>query len=568
MIGSKQDFQRIAMEYLEPLKCHFSEGNARLSLGSFSASYGPDVAEVEAWARPLWAFASYVKGGGHDATLERIYLNGLINGTDPGHKEFWGHITDNDQRICEMPAIAYALITIPEVLWDPLTDGQKANVCKWLSEVNDHTVPGNNWMFFPLLINLVLKKLGRPYSESRIKASQEAIEKLYLGNGWYMDGPTRNVDYYVAFAFHFYGLMVSVLEPNDPYSAKYRDRAMKFGPQFLYWFADSGEALPYGRSLTYRFAQVAFFSACLYSGVYPLPIPVIKGVICRHMEYWQKQPILDNGGIMTVGYCYNDLIMSENYNAPGSPYWCMKAMLLLTLPDSHAFWSAIPEPMPKLNATMVLQEAQMVLQRTPGDVQAAVSGLHSVHMSVLGHSAEKYSKFVYSTKFGFSVQKSSSLLSELAPDSMLVFEIDGKYFVRDNCLRAELAGDVIVSYWSPFEGVEVRTAIAVTKFGHVRTHNITSKIACTVYDCGFAVQQFTPGDREKVTEGWAEVASDKAICRVVGGKGLIISAAPNTNLLHANTNIPAVMYDIPVGDVTIRTDVVTVPEAYPDYSNM
>lgn len=568
MIDSKQDFQRVSLGYLTPLKQHYSKGNARLLLGSFSASYGKDVAEVEAWARPLWAFASYLKGGGHDAELEKIYLSGLINGTDPDHEEYWGHIVDDDQRICEMPAIAYALITVPEILWNPLTDKQKGNIAKWLNEANNHTVPGNNWMFFPLLVNLVLKKLGMPYSEDRMRASQEGIEQLYLGNGWYMDGSTRNVDYYVAFAFNFYGLMFATLEPDNPYSVKYRERAMAFGPQFLYWFADSGEALPYGRSLTYRFAQVAFFSACLYSGVYPLSVPVMKGVICRHMEYWLNQPILDNGGVMTVGYCYNDLIMSENYNAPGSPYWCMKAMLLLTLPDDHEFWSAIPEPMPKLDEIKVLKEANMVLRRTPDDVQAAVSGIHSVYMSVLGHSAEKYSKFVYSTKYGFSVQKSSVLLSEMAPDSMLVFEVNGKYFMRDNCLRAEIAANGMVSWWSPFEGIEVRTAITFTDFGHVRTHEITSKIECKAYDCGFAVPQYTPGYGEIVTDNSAEVSSVRAMCRIVGGPGLIIAAAPNTNLLYPNTKVPAITYDIPIGKRTVRADVVTIPEAYPHLSNV
>lgn len=567
MLNSKQDFQGITMDYLNPLKRHYSEGSARLSIGSFSASYGKDVAEVEAWTRPLWALASYLNGGGHDAEFEKIYLNGLINGTDPNHKEYWGLVEDGDQRLCEMPALAYALVSIPEILWTPLTDTQKANVANWLGQINTHTVPENNWMFFPIIVNMALKKLGMPYSEDRIRISQEGIEKLYLGNGWYMDGPTRNVDYYVAFAFNFYGLLFATIEPGNPYSEKYRERAMEFGPQFVYWFADSGEALPYGRSLTYRFAQVAFFSACLYSDVYPLSVPVMKGIICRHMEYWLNQPILDNGGVMTVGYCYNDLIMSENYNAPGSPYWCMKAMLLLTLPDDHEFWSATPEAMPKLDETKVLKEAQMILQRKPDDVQAAVSGLHSVYMSVLGHSAEKYSKFVYSTKYGFSVQKSSALLSEMAPDSMLVFEVDGKYFMRENCLRAELAGNVIVSHWSPFEGIEVRTAIALTDFGHVRTHEITSKIACKAYDCGFAIQQFAPGYQETATDRWAEIVSDDAICRVVGGKGIIISAAPNTSLIHPNTKIPAVVYDIPMGDFTIRTDIVTTPGAYPHNSD-
>lgn len=33
---------------------------------------------------------------------------------------------------------------------------------------------------------------------------------------------------------------------------------MEFVKQFIYWFDEEGEAIPFGRSLTYRFSQVSF----------------------------------------------------------------------------------------------------------------------------------------------------------------------------------------------------------------------------------------------------------------------------------------------------------------------
>lgn len=33
---------------------------------------------------------------------------------------------------------------------------------------------------------------------------------------------------------------------------------MEFAKQFIYWFDEEGEAIPFGRSLTYRFSQVSF----------------------------------------------------------------------------------------------------------------------------------------------------------------------------------------------------------------------------------------------------------------------------------------------------------------------
>ena len=59
-----------------------------------------------------------------------------------------------------------------------------------------------------------------------------------------------------------------------------------------------------------------------------------EGDCARHLDYWMKQPIFDNGGILTVGYTYPNLLMSETYNAPGSPYWALR-LCILDLPDDH-----------------------------------------------------------------------------------------------------------------------------------------------------------------------------------------------------------------------------------------
>ena len=79
---------------------------------------------------------------------------------------------------------------------------------------------------------------------------------------------------------------------------------MEFGSQFMTWFDADGAALPYGRSLTYRFGQCAFYSACIWAGLEPLPLPVMKGIIVRNLQWWMSKPIFDRSGVLTVGYCY------------------------------------------------------------------------------------------------------------------------------------------------------------------------------------------------------------------------------------------------------------------------
>ena len=61
---------------------------------------------------------------------------------------------------------------------------------------------------------------------------------------------------------------------------------------------------------------------------------MIKGIVLRHLRWWLKQPIFDRDGILSVGYSYPNLAMAEDYNAPGSPYWGLKTLLVLALDEA------------------------------------------------------------------------------------------------------------------------------------------------------------------------------------------------------------------------------------------
>ena len=55
--------------------------------------------------------------------------------------------------------------------------------------------------------NLGLKKVGEKYSQEQIDASISKVNQMYISNGWYSDGFTDQIDYYIAFAMHFYALI-------------------------------------------------------------------------------------------------------------------------------------------------------------------------------------------------------------------------------------------------------------------------------------------------------------------------------------------------------------------------
>lgn len=560
-LSSKKDFQELLLALINPLLPYYSEEKAELVLGVTATNYDQRAIRLEAFSRPLWGLVPFWAGKGEAAEFEAIYPKGLAAGTDPGSREYWGGFHDSDQRFVEMAAISYALIFTPEKIWDPLSGKEKENLCNWLYGINEYELPVCNWRMFAVLVNVALKKLGRNYSEEKLEFYLNGTDSFYLGDGWYQDGDSQQKDYYVSFAIHFYSLLYAkVMEKEDPKRCRmFKERAALFAKQFIYWFDDGGAALPFGRSLTYRFAQVSFWCACLMADVTPFPVGVLKGLIVRHLCDWLRRPIFDRNDILTIGYGYPNLIMGEMYNGPGSPYWSLKAFAILMLPDDHPFWAAEAEPMPVLQEQMALPCADMLIHRYQNHITAYTPGKYSPNG--LGHTPEKYGKFAYDTRFSMNVAKSTFELHEAAPDSMLAFYIGGYVYVRRICEEFCVAQKSVTSIWVPYPGIKVETVITPTGDGHIRKHIIESDRECDAYDCGFAVEVDVEGEKLTENGSMAQVENHYSLCRIASvcgeGRGKIIIADPNTNLLHPMTRIPAVCYHIVKGKNEIVTEVKT-----------
>ncbi|MFA9464577.1 MAG: DUF2264 domain-containing protein [Velocimicrobium sp.] len=558
-LHSKKEFQNLLMELINPLIPFYSEEKAALNLGVTATNYDKRAIGLEAFSRPLWGLVPFWAGGGSAPVFEEIYRRGLISGTNPEGLEYWGGFHEFDQRFVEMAAIAYGLILTPEKLWEPLSEEEKDNLSNWLYGINEYKLPICNWMLFAVLVNVALKKIGRHYDAEKLEYYLESTEAFYLSEGWYQDGDSGQKDYYVSFAIHFYSLFYAkVMETEDTARClRYKERAALFAKQFIYWFDDKGAALPFGRSLCYRFSQVSFFCACLMADVTPFPIKVMKGIIVRHLCDWMKRPIFDRNDILTIGYGYPNLIMGERYNGPGSPYWALKTFAILMLPDDHVFWSVAAEKMPELKEQIALPFADMLIHRYENHTTAYVPGKYSPFGH--GQTPAKYGKFAYDTRFGISVAKSNCEIHEAAPDSMLAFYINGYVYVRRICEEYSITETEVTSKWIPYPGIAVESTITPTKDGHIRNHVITSEIECEAYDCGFAVEIDVEGERLTQDDSMAQVENAYCECGVFSmsekGCGTIIIADPNTNLLHPMTRIPAICYSIQFGRNEIITQI-------------
>ena len=559
--SSKKAAEQALLDVLNPLKPFYSESGARIHVGVTSTHYENDTIPMEAFARPLWGLVPFWTGGGSDPEFEELYRKGLEAGPDPTHPDYWHTCRDYDQKFCEMAAIAFGMLFCPEKVWEPLSERGKDNLVEWLWEINRNECCACNWQFFSIMTNVALYKAGRPYDKKRLQEGLDCIDAYYDAGGWYNDGNGGDKDYYNPFVMVTYGMVYArFMEKEDPERCRrYIERALAFGKDYIYWFSEDGSAFAYGRSMTYRFAQAAYFSVCALCDVEVFPLPVIKGILARHLTHWLNLPIWDNADILSIGYAYPNLQMSESYNAPGSPYWAMKAFMFLGLPEDHPFWAAECAPLPKLDERKYLEHAGMVIQRGKENVVALVPG----RLVADGHShtVEKYSKFAYSSKFGFSIMRSNVTLAECAPDSMLAFEAYGYFFVKDVIDPDFTVSDErLIFSWSPIKGIHVKTTIEPTQTGHIRTHEITSDVECKAYDCGFAV---STDDRKPYSrtenEDTSCVENEDGYCSVRAvegdGAGQVLIPDPNTNLMASKTSIPMAVYAIRPGVQTIRTQV-------------
>lgn len=309
MSFSRDAYCRILFSYLDPLRDRYSADNSRLYLGCTFAQYEDEVIPIEAWARVLWGLAPFWAGGGRDVQFEDVYRRGLIAGTDRSLSSYWGDCRDHDQRFIEMEAIVYALHLAPHVLWDPLSRDERNNVIDWLDQVNSHSTPDGNWRFMRVLVNLFKRKVGYDFSADVIAEDLGRLMTFYVGDGWYSDGP-RNagvLDYYNSFSTHFDSLFCVLLGAGDienpecgAFAKTVIERARLFAPQCALMFADVGEGVPYGRSLTYRFAQSAFFSLAaalrLDLGL-EVPSPIVKGIVGRNIRWFNREATCDSSGI-------------------------------------------------------------------------------------------------------------------------------------------------------------------------------------------------------------------------------------------------------------------------------
>ena len=559
---SRDDVARAVRDLYEPLRPYVSDGGARVRLGSFASVFEESTAELEGFARPLYGIVPLAVGGGEFGHWER-FSSGLDAGTDPASAEYWGPVPgDNDQRMVEQAAIGLALAFCPEHVWDPLSVAARDRLVSWLHGIFEHDPNPNNWQFFRVLVSLGLERVGASFDRSKVMESLEMLDSYRVGTHWYVDGSLHNVDYYVPFAFHTYGLMYAAANAlglgDDRWAEVFRERAAAFASDFQQWFAPDGAAVAFGRSLTYRFAMGSFWGALAWADVESeLSWGQVRGLSMRHLRWWADKPISDRDGVLSIGFTYDNRQLSETYSSAGSPYWAMKAFGALAAPADHPFWATPEEPLAALAAPIVIADAGQVITRS-ADHAVVMNSRPAAALEFPEQAAAKYRKFAYSSAFGFSGDV-VDMFGSVHTDSMLALtDSDGD---RRVCLGVDAAGvestdGIAMAWrtWHPWPDVRVDSVCwAVDSSQHGRVHRVRTQRPLSALESGFALGLDSPadllgqgnrtgGDRSVlVTSHGCSGIVDLPLTETRPRRPITRNLAVNASLMHPRTAVPALL---------------------------
>jgi len=493
----------------------------------------------EAYCRPLWGLAPllknreepiYVRQGGRKDEIHDWYLDHLISGLDPASPRYWekhlasygNQVAYVNQTVTEVVALAYAFVIDREKLWDPLPASDKLRIAAWLNglaKTKAKVTWNNNHHWFYVLIFLALKSLEMPYDKECLAAGLLKLDAFYLGNGWYRDGDFGRFDYYIPWAHQLYPLLWIMMEdPGEPgYTARkqmYLERTNAFLAYYPRFFDSTGAYVPFGRSLTYRYAAAALFPLACYVGCEIDP-GLARNLTLSNIDYFRKNGAED-GQIVEPGYAYPNRQVVENYVSDAGPYWCTKAFLALLMPTDHAFWTAPAKPAP-------IAEQDYLFSIDVPDIHMTLAG-ENTHSGVTLYNNTAsyvqggfyhrfndmhslYAKFAYNSRSGTSM----STRDNLSVENMIGLETPDGLLCSHRARIEDFgwSGKALLSRHTPFSNdptSTITTLILPLRGGyHLRAHRVEISQPYKVVEGGFSVGRRDDFEKIERNPEWISV---------------------------------------------------------------
>ncbi|MCD8182609.1 MAG: DUF2264 domain-containing protein [Bacteroides sp.] len=350
-----------------PVLSNMSEGKLRenmmLELSPTWDGRDKQVAYMEYFGRLMAGLAPWLSlpdddtaEGAQRKQLREWALKSYAQAVDPESEDYllWRSET---QTLVDAAFLAESFLRGYDVLWMPLDSLTKQRYIAEFTQMRRIDPYYNNWMLFSLTIECFLQRAGAKSDTYRISSTLRQIEKWYVGDGWYSDGPDYSFDYYNSFVIQ--PMYVECLEvatnggkrrvrtaPACNFE-RAQKRMQRFGVILERLISPEGTFPVFGRSITYRTGALQPLALLAWRGWLPEELPngqvraamtaVIKRMFGKPRNFNEK-------GFLVLGFNGSQPKISDYYTNNGSLYLTSLGFLPLGLPADHPFWTDAPQP--------------------------------------------------------------------------------------------------------------------------------------------------------------------------------------------------------------------------------
>lgn len=350
---SRADYEALVGYVLEGFLTYATPSHARARYPGLPAGGARAAEEFEGFSRVAPVLAAWLEHSaaaklklpsGREVDVALVLEQGVLAGTDPRHADYWGNITDRDQRIAEAADVALALWLSRGRVWEQLEPSERQQIAGWLLQVNGKTVADNNWHLFVAQVNVALQALGADHDAQVIEQHLARTLEFYRGDGWFTDGPEGPVDYYNAWGFYYHIGWIHRMNPGL-LNETVRVALPLFAADLVHLLGPNGMPVM-GRSVCYRMAVAApliFASTFVPESLAPSRA---RRALDLTWDFFLEHGALREGRV-TQGYCGDDAAILDNYSGPASCLWSLRSLTVaLDVPPAADFWLQDATPLP------------------------------------------------------------------------------------------------------------------------------------------------------------------------------------------------------------------------------
>jgi hypothetical protein len=301
------------------------------------------VCPEEAFERSMIAAAFYTQATGNEKNKSdehiKSWKEGLLKVTDPKSPFYWQELGDHSPIGSQ---IATAILIAREFFWDPLSEQEKLNIATFLDRSTRNASWDNNHYLFHMTALPLIEEMGLKSNREELEKKFERCLNWYRGDGWFLDGVNKAFDWYNNHGFHLYLQLIYYFD--ETWRKKYGTVIEEITESYLknlpLLFDQNGYPIPMGRSLGYRFVNVAPIPWMVANGLWSLDLGLAKGIYNRSLKLFRDNKCIEENGLLAPGFFSENKELKETYMDYGAQYFASHGFSSLIIPEDHSYWNS------------------------------------------------------------------------------------------------------------------------------------------------------------------------------------------------------------------------------------